>query len=594
MIALTFVVVGCNAESDPRTAATPPPVVATEAAAADREAAVTITASLRAHDGGPLRQAEFILTRPGATTAAAKGAIADDGTFQVEVEPGLYRLRVSAVDHAEAMWPLLIERSIELRGSLGTNARPEAGETLSLRSDFVDERGDVIAPGPSSAARLADGRYRLALDERPALAAKLRYQLLSSADGRSFNGPVADAFESDGGGDYWSLVALAGREAIDLDLAALPPAGRPPTTTLTGEAPELSALRAYRERWTPRLAELQAKIQPVDGKLIEPSDAERSAIAALSADALDAVDAAASDDARTLLRLAHLEVFAGWRDDAAVRADAEWILEHVDAADPRLGLFWNIDNELYRALQSADEAFAGRLEAWFTRAQANPNLETQLDALAFLIQRADERGDDARVAALYALAGSPRFADMPLAKHIAARFDPERPLQRGRPFPDFSWPTIAGDGPTTHAERAGRLYLVEFWATWCGPCVAEMPALHAAYKEINDARPGKGADGLRRLRGVARPRVEFVFVSLDRSPADVQAFRADNWSMPWTHAFVGLDGYVETQARFGFTGVPTGVLVDGSGAIVELDGALRGEELLPTLRRALGEDPAAK
>ncbi|MCY1071349.1 hypothetical protein OV090_41790 [Nannocystis sp. RBIL2] len=99
---------------------------------------------------------------------------------------------------------------------------------------------------------------------------------------------------------------------------------------------------------------------------------------------------------------------------------------------------------------------------------------------------------------------------------------------------------------------------------------------------MNGAGPGKKKDGLRRLGPVERPKIEFVSVSLHQSPDDVQAFRKEHWSMPWTHAFVGRAREKEVME--------TAVLVDGTGVIVEVGGALRRERLLPTLERALMQE----
>lgn len=564
----------------------PSMVTAPVKTAADAPVA-TVSGRLRAHDGGPPRAAEFTILRKGFIEPTAKGTLAKDGSFRVEVGPGIYSISIAAVDHAQVAQRVLVERAVDVQGNLGTYARADPRDTLQLKMELLGADGSPIASGPRTAVRKADGAYRLDLKDKPKHAVKMRYQLVSGG-GRTYNGPLADSYESDGGGDYWSVVAVGGLDAIDLDLAALPPAGKPAGLTWSGEAPVLLAVRAYRDRWEPRVSQLRNSMPRKDGKLFDPGEQDNERMAALAVEALAEADAAGSDEARMLLRLAHLDLFTAYDDEAAARTRAEWILEYVDPLDTRLGLFMNVNNLLIRELESADAAVSLRITDWFGGMQANPDLGTALDAISVLIHHADDRSDDARVAELYQAACEPRFVGMYGSKQLAQRFDPNRPLQRGKRFPDFEFPAlVTGGHPITRAERAGRLYLIEFWATWCAPCVAEMPVLHAAYARVNKASPSKREDGLRRLEPAELPNIEFLFVSFDQSPGEVQHFRNEYWSMPWTHAFVGRADEKEIMERYGFSGVPTAVLVDGTGTIVEVGGALRRDRLLPTLERVL-------
>jgi len=583
LVSCIFVLTACGAAPEPSSAPAPSTVPAPELPADPAPVRAAIGGRLLAHDGAPLRAGEFGVYRNGFREAAAKGPLAADGSFHRELAPGVYTLVVSAVDHAQLARTLLVDRPIEVRGNLGTHERTGPGDVLQLRTEWLDPDGQALASEPRSARRDEGGTYRLDLGERPAQAVTLRYQL-DPGDGRTYNGPLADSHVKDDGGDYWSVVGLAGREALVLDLAALPPAALAAALTWTGERPELLAMHQYRVRWNARRERLHAAIPKLDGKVLAPSEAQRAEQAALAAEALVEVDAAADTDARTWLRLTYLDLFAA-NADAGQSDHGEWIVDHVDPLDPRLGLL-NVDMLLRGVLGSADPALLARGEAWYARRLDNPEPEVALDALSILLDRADKRGDDRHIAELYAVVRQPRFAGTFMATHLAQLFDPERILQRGKPLPDFEFAALAGGPPVTRAERAGRLYLLEFWTTWCGPCVADMPDVHAAYAKIHGVAVSS-EERLRRLAPAPRPRVEFVSVSLDPSPDVVRKFRAEHWAMPWTHAHVGRDRQAEVMARFGFSGFPTTILVDGAGTIVEVGDALRRERLLPTLERAL-------
>ena len=69
------------------------------------------------------------------------------------------------------------------------------------------------------------------------------------------------------------------------------------------------------------------------------------------------------------------------------------------------------------------------------------------------------------------------------AEAAAVRHD-RPPLPRsGYPAPDFSLETLAGK-TVTLAELQGQVVLINFWATWCPPCRAEMPAIQEVYEEF--------------------------------------------------------------------------------------------------------------
>ena len=118
----------------------------------------------------------------------------------------------------------------------------------------------------------------------------------------------------------------------------------------------------------------------------------------------------------------------------------------------------------------------------------------------------------------------------------------------GKPFPDFTVTDTEGNTFTlSKALEDHEAVLINFWATWCGPCQAEFPLLNEVYKKYGD-------------------RVAFIALSVEGNDTleTIAAFRGENGiTFP-----MGRD---ENQALFGLTasqGIPTTVVVDRFGNAV--------------------------
>lgn len=144
--------------------------------------------------------------------------------------------------------------------------------------------------------------------------------------------------------------------------------------------------------------------------------------------------------------------------------------------------------------------------------------------------------------------------------------------QAGAPAPDFTAPALGGGSHTlSEAIAANRYVLLEFWASWCGPCRAEYPHLKQAYERYHD-------DGF-----------EVFAFSLDEDREDWAAASAED-GIPWidTGDLSAYDSPV--PALYGVLAIPMSFLVDGDGVIVERN--LRGDKLHAKLKE-LFEPPAS-
>lgn len=123
--------------------------------------------------------------------------------------------------------------------------------------------------------------------------------------------------------------------------------------------------------------------------------------------------------------------------------------------------------------------------------------------------------------------------------------------------PDFTVPDRDGK-PVKLSALKGKVVLVDFWASWCGPCRKENPNLVKAYAKYHD----KG--------------FEIVGISLDDKKENwLKAIDADQ--LTWLHAS-DLKGWKsDLAAEYGIRSIPTSFLVDASGKIIAKD--LRGEQL---------------
>jgi thiol-disulfide isomerase/thioredoxin len=182
----------------------------------------------------------------------------------------------------------------------------------------------------------------------------------------------------------------------------------------------------------------------------------------------------------------------------------------------------------------------------------------------------DSKTGDALMAQLKTDYKDTKFVQM-LEKQEAAHAEAKKlqaSLAPGLPFPDFAGKDLAGK-PLSVGNYKGKVVLVDFWATWCGPCRAELPNVIATYKKYH-------SQGF-----------EIIGVSLDSDRDKLDAFLKKQDGMTWAQYFDGLGWQNKLAAKYGVQAIPFTILVGKDGKIIGTD--LRGETLVSAVAAAVAK-----
>jgi thiol-disulfide isomerase/thioredoxin len=525
-----------------------------------------ISGQILGADNRPLARASATLIYPGRPQPVALAETDENGRFRIVTDKrGLFLLWFAGVNHARHTAAVLLNKphKVVLRERLAT---------VQLKDEFRDLR--LVGELPKSPlngislTRRPDGVY---VAEVVTSEPTIGYSIAgASQNGLPIHGTDSQDFRFSRGRYYSVVKPVNGRATVVFDPGKVLQSPTPSLTEFPAGDPVNAAVTRLAQQIDARYEARQAALEQAQ----EPAPKGGMSRQLRSADPdSQTVETLKKQIAGERHPIAHQALLVEYLDMTILPhvADPTLVRQALDELGPRSPL-WTLSPEL-AAKSIAASGAPEKYDGFGTEMADNFPAEIRPRALMWLVIAAHEESKNDRKAEEYIGRMKREFPNDSATKYVEGLMGKGRVVAEGKRVPDFSAPSLMDPNTIyTNATIKAKVYLIDFWATWCAPCIAEMPVLERAYKRFAVAG------------------FEILSYSVDSNAEVVKRFRAERFPMPWLHAIdpegKALDSSMAKLFQVG--AIPRGILVDADGKIIAADDDIRGSKLEQRLEQLLG------